>query len=233
MFGLDDQVATMSDGATLLVVVVVALALGLRHATDPDHLAAVTTLIASRKERAARSAARLGFVWGLGHGTSLFVFGLPIVLYRAYLPESLQRDAETAVGLMIVLLAMMLLNRWRLGRFHVQVHEHDGERHSHGARTPVQAYVIGLVHGIGGSAGVGVLLLTSIPSRPLAVVSLGVFAFFTAVSMSLVSSGFGMTLSRPRVRRSFARVAPALGLVSLAFGVWYALGAQSLVPYVF
>ncbi|MFL5937656.1 MAG: hypothetical protein ACJ76U_12525 [Gaiellaceae bacterium] len=233
MLGLDDRIATMSDGATLLVVVVVALALGLRHATDPDHLAAVTTLIASGKERAARSAARLGFVWGVGHGTSLFVFGLPIVLYRAYLPESLQRDAETAVGLMIVVLAMMLLNRWRLGRFHVQVHEHDGERHCHGARTPLQAYVIGLVHGIGGSAGVGVLLLASIPSRPLAIVSLGVFAFFTAVSMSLLSSGFGLTLSRPRVRRSFARVAPALGLVSLAFGVWYALGAQSLVPYVF
>ena len=68
MFGLDDKIATMSDGATLLVVVVVALVLGLRHATDPDHLAAVTTLIASGKERAARSAARLGFVWGLGHG---------------------------------------------------------------------------------------------------------------------------------------------------------------------
>jgi len=89
------------------------------------------------------------------------------------------------------------------------------------------------VHGVGGSAGVGVLLLASIPSRPLAIVSLGVFAFFTAVSMSLLSSGFGLTLCRPRVRRSFARVAPALGLVSLAFGVWYALGAQSLVPYVF
>ena len=232
-FGLDEKIATMSNGATLLVVVVVALALGLRHATDPDHLAAVTTLIASGKERAARSAARLGFVWGLGHGTSLFVFGLPIVLYRAYLPQALQRDAETAVGLMIVLLAVLLLNRWRRGRFHVQVHEHDGERHSHGARTPVQAYVIGLVHGIGGSAGVGVLLLASIPSRPLAIVSLCVFAFFTAVSMSLLSSGFGLALSRPRVRRSFAHIAPALGVVSLAFGVWYALGAQSLVPYVF
>jgi high-affinity nickel permease len=233
MFGLDDRIAGMSDGATLLVVVLVALALGLRHASDPDHLAAVTTLIASGKERATRSAARLGFVWGLGHGTSLFVFGLPIVLYRAYLPESLQHDAETAVGLMIVVLALMLLNRWRLGRFHVQVHEHDGDRHAHGARTPLQAYVIGLVHGIGGSAGVGVLLLASIPDRALAIVSLGVFAFFTAVSMSLLSSGFGLTLSRPRVRRSFARVAPALGVLSLAFGVWYALGAQSLVPYVF
>jgi hypothetical protein len=97
----------------------------------------------------------------------------------------------------------------------------------------LQAYGIGLVHGIGGSAGVGVLLLASIPSHSLAIVCLAVFAFFTAVSMSLLSSGFGLTLSRPRVRRSFAQLAPALGLVSLAFGIWYALGAQSLVPYVF
>ena len=87
MFGLDDRIASFSDGTTMLVVIVVAFVLGLRHASDPDHLAAVTTLIASGKERAARSAARLGLIWGLGHATSLFAFGVPIVLYRAYLPE--------------------------------------------------------------------------------------------------------------------------------------------------
>jgi len=233
MFGLDERIASFSTGTTIGVVIVVALVLGLRHASDPDHLAAVTTLIASGRERAARNAARLGFVWGVGHATSLFVVGLPIVLYRAYLPEALQRATETAVGLMIVLLALALLNRWRLGRFHVQVHTHDGDHHSHGARTPLQAYAIGLVHGIGGSAGVGVLLLASIPSHTVAIVSLGVFALFTALSMSLLSSAFGLTLSRSRARESFARVAPAIGVVSLAFGVWYTLGAQSLVPYGF
>jgi hypothetical protein len=233
MFGLDERIATLSDGTTLLVVIVVAIVFGLRHATDPDHLAAVTTLIASSKERAARSAARLGFIWGLGHATSLFLFGLPIVLYRAYLPETIQRASETAVGVMIVVLALVLLNRSRRGGFHVQVHQHDGERHSHGARTPLQAYSIGVVHGIGGSAGVGVLLLASIPGHALAIASLGVFAFFTAVSMSVLSSGVGLTLSRPRARRAFTHIAPALGLVSLAFGVWYALGSQSLVPYAF
>jgi ABC-type nickel/cobalt efflux system permease component RcnA len=233
MFGLDERIASFSAGTTIGIVILVALVLGLRHATDPDHLAAVTTMLASGKDRAARSAARLGFVWGMGHATSLFAFGVPIVLYRAYLPESVQRDAETAVGVMIVLLALVLLNRWRRGRFHVAVHEHDGDRHSHGARTPLQAYGIGVVHGIGGTAGVGVLLLAAIPNHALALVCLAVFAFFTAVSMSLLSSAFGLTLSRPRVRRSFARLAPALGLLSLVFGVWYALGAQSLVPYMF
>jgi high-affinity nickel permease len=233
MFGLDERIATLSNGTTLLVVIAVAVVFGLRHATDPDHLAAVTTLIASSKERAGRSAARLGFIWGLGHATSLFLFGLPIVLYRAYLPDAIQRASETAVGVMIIVLALILLNRSRRGSFHVQVHSHDGERHSHGARTPLQAYSIGIVHGIGGSAGVGVLLLASIPGHGLAIASLAVFALFTAVSMSVLSSGVGLTLSRPRVRRAFTHVAPALGLFSLAFGVWYALGSQSLVPYAF
>src|SRR5438093_1290926 len=112
MFGLDERIASFSTGTTVGIVIVVALVLGLRHASDPDHLASVT-------------------------------------------------------------------------------------------------------------------------SHSLAIVCLAVFAFCTALSMSLLSSGFGLTLSRPRVRRSFARVAPALGFVTLAFGVWYALGSQSLVPYVF
>jgi len=221
MFGLDDKIAHFSDGTTLLIVVAVAVVLGLRHASDPDHVTAVTTLIASGRDRAARSAARLGLVWGFGHATSLFVLGLPIVLYRAYLPTPVQRDAETAVGVMIVLLAVALLRRTRR------------DVHVHRSRTPLQAYVIGLVHGIGGSAGIGVLLLASIRSHGLAVVSLVVFAFCTAISMAVLSSGFGLTLSRPAARRSFAKLAPAVGVASLAFGIWYALGAQNLVPYAF
>src|SRR5919197_1375317 len=120
MFGLDDRIASFSGGTTLAVVAVVSVLLGLRHATDPDHLAAVTTLIASGRERAARNAARLGFTWGLGHATSLFAFGLPVVLYSAYLPETVQRAAETSVGFLIVLLGALLLVRWRRGFQHVQ-----------------------------------------------------------------------------------------------------------------
>jgi high-affinity nickel permease len=239
MFGLDDRIASLSDGTTLLVVMVVAIVLGLRHASDPDHLAAVTTLIASGKERAARRAGILGLVWGLGHATSLFVFGIPIVLYRAYLPEVVQRGAETTVGLLIVCLAGWLLVRWRRGSLAVHAHGDREPRHAHGpahprkARTRPQAYVIGLIHGLGGSAGVGILLIASIPSHALAVVALAVFAVGTAVSMALLSSGFGLTLSSAPVQRSFQRLAPVLGMVSLAFGIWYALGAQGLLPYYF
>jgi high-affinity nickel permease len=233
MFGLDHMIAHLSDGTALALVVAVSIVLGLRHATDPDHLAAVTTLVASGRERTARAAGRLGFTWGLGHATSLFVFGLPILLFKTYLPESVQQGAETTIGFVIVALAVWLLIRWRRGLF--QVHAHEAHAHGHlaRARSPLQAYGIGLVHGMGGSAGVGVLLLASIHSRAVAVAALALFAFCTAISMALLSTGFGLTLSSEPVQRSFARVAPVLGVASLLFGVWYALGAMSLAPYYF
>ena len=98
MFGLDDWIAGLSEGASILVVLLVAALLGLRHATDPDHIAAMTTLVASGRERIGRSAARLGAWWGLGHAVTLVAFGIPILLAERYLPEGLQRGAETAVA---------------------------------------------------------------------------------------------------------------------------------------
>jgi High-affinity nickel-transport protein len=223
MFGLDERVAGFSDGTTTAIVVLVALLLGLRHASDPDHLTAVTTLIASGRERARARAARLGLTWGLGHATSLFGFGLPVVVAGAYLPERVQSAAETAVGAIIVLLAASLLVRWRRGSLRARAR----------TRTAAQAYGIGLVHGMGGTAGVGVLLLAGIHSAALAVAALGLFAVCTAVSMALLSAGFGAVLDSPPARRSFDRLAPAVGVGSLVFGTWYALGAQGVVPYVF
>ena len=218
MFGLDHALAGASDGTTLLVVLGIALLLGLRHATDPDHLAAVTTLAAGD----GRSAARLGLAWGTGHGTSLFAFGLPIVLYRAYLPSAVQKGAEAAVGALIVGLALSLLVRWHRGAF-------GPHGHPRRTRTRAGAFAIGLVHGTGGSAGVGVLLLAAIPGHGLAVASLGLFAVATAASMTMLSGAFGRTVGA----RPIARIAPVLGTCSLAFGVWYMLGALDLAPYLF
>ena len=223
-----------------LLVFAVAILLGLRHATDPDHLAAVTTLLAST-ERRARDAATLGLAWGAGHALTLFALGVPIVLYRAYLPETVQRVAETGIGFLIAGLAVWLLVRWRRGAFHAHAHDHGDRSHAHlhsnsspphehaRSRTPLGAFAIGLLHGIGGSAGVGILLVSTIDGTALAIAALGILAAFTAVSMTLLTTGFGLTLGR----RSIGRLAPALGVASLAFGLWYALGAQNLLPYYF
>ena len=228
MLGLDDHIAALGTGEVFLVVALVAILLGLRHATDPDHLAAVTTLVAGDDAGRVRRAGRLGLTWGLGHATTLFAFGIPIVLYRSYLPEPVQSGTETAVGGVIVALAVRLLLQWRRGAL-------GPNRHHHGtpARTPLQAYAIGLVHGMGGSAGVGVLLLAAIPSHAEALAALFLFAFCTAISMAAASTTFGFALSRGPVLRSYLTVAPAMGVFSLAFGLWYSLGALSAVPYVF
>lgn len=233
MLGLDDWIAGLSDGASIALVLLVATLLGLRHATDPDHIAAVTTLVASGRQRAARSAARLGAWWGLGHAVTLVVFGVPILLAQRYLPERIQQGAETAVAALIVFLALRLLVRWRHGYFDLHPHPHPQRDHDHAVRTPLGAFGIGLVHGIGGSAGVGILLLAAIPSETLALAALVVLALFTAVSMTIVTTGFGVAISTRPAAGAVATLAPALGLASLAFGVWYAAAAWSLMPYPF
>lgn len=244
MFGLDDHLAALTDGRSLVLVALVAGLLGLRHATDPDHLAAVTTLVAGARERATARAAALGAAWGVGHAATLFAFGLPIVVFDAYLPARLQQGAETAVGVLIVVLAVWLLVRWRRGLFHVHEHRHGREAHVHPhalarshdhrpARTPLGAVGVGLLHGVGGSAGVGILIVATIESTSYAVVALGVLAAGTALSMTALTACFGLTLSARPLARSYARVAPALGVLSLGFGVWYAAAALELAPYYF
>lgn len=249
MFGVDDWIASFSDGGSLWLVALVAILLGLRHAADPDHLAAMSTLIAGSRERAARQAARLGFAWGLGHGTTILVFGLPIVIFDRYLPDRALQVAETLIAAVIVYLAVRLLLRWRRGQLHAHAHEHDGltHKHLHGhaeasarshahpprERSALAAYGIGLMHGAGGSAGVGVLIVASVESVALSVLALVLLAVFTAVSMTMATAGVGLTLDSRPARRAFATVAPALAAVSLAFGLWYGSAAWGFAPYPF
>ena len=242
MFGLDDAITALGEGDSLAVVLVIAVLLGLRHAADPDHLVAVSTLVATEPDRPARRAAGLGLSWGVGHATTLVALGLPVVLFNRYLPQRAQQAAEVLVGLVIMALALRLLFRWRRARLHAHPHAHGGlvhrhlhrhsdehvPRHDHEhvlVRSPVQGYAVGLVHGVGGSAAVGVLLLASIESRSSAALGLLLFVAASAVSMALLSAGVGYLLARGPVRRRFQRLAPVLGGLALAFGTWYALGA--------
>jgi hypothetical protein len=233
VFGVDDWIAGLSEGASIGVVLFVAVLLGLRHAADADHMAAMTTLVASGRERVARSAAELGAWWGVGHGITLVVFGIPILLAGRYLPERVQQSAETAVAVVIVFVALRLLVRWRHGYFDLHAHPHPDREHQHAVRTPAAALGVGVVHGMGGSAGVGVLLLATIPSETVAVASLLLLALFTAVSMTVVTVGFGLTLTARPIASASHAVIPALGALSLAFGVWYAAAAWSLASYPF
>ena len=241
----------MHGSAGVGVVLLISLVLGLRHASDPDHLAAVTTLIASEEEREqARKAGWMGLCWGLGHGTTLVILGLPLVLFNRFLPERVGQIAEVVIGMVIVALAVRLLLRWRRGVFHAHAHSHNGQSdhrhvhshkkdgsHEHGHavphRGPLGAYGIGFVHGIGGSGGLTLLLLSTISGQAEAAVALLIFAAGTAVSMALLSTVFGLAIAGGPLARNFNRVAPILGVLSMAFGVWYALGALGMVVYPF
>jgi high-affinity nickel permease len=240
----------MRGPTTLWAVLVVSLLLGLRHASDADHLAAVTTLIASQERERIRKATSMGLLWGLGHASTLIAVGLPLVVLGQYLPERLGQAAEVAIGLIIVMLAVRLLLRWRRGVFHAHAHSHEsGQTHRHlhshaddpvhehahtvTLRTPLSAYGVGLVHGVGGSGGITLLLLSTIEEPSKAVVALLIFAAGTAVSMALLSSAFGLAIATGPLARNFERVAPVLGVLAAAFGIWYAAGALGIVAYPF
>lgn len=249
MHVLDDWILGLGGGG-LTLAFVVALLLGARHATDADHLTAVSTLILSDDRRGGRRAGVLGLFWGLGHATTLFLFGIPIVMFGASLPDAVGRTAEFLVGAVTAFLAVRLLLRWRRGYFHSHPHRHGDVRHTHPhvhehapkaghpaahphrhaegmGRSPATAFSIGLMHGLGGSAGVGILLVASVADRVNAVAGLLLFAAATALSMALVSAIVGYGLVRGPIAPRLERVVPALGGASLVFGIWYAFNALS------
>lgn len=249
MHGFDAWISGLGGGSIGLGLVA-ALLLGLRHATDPDHVTAVSTLVFSDRRDARRRAGRLGLAWGLGHATTLFAFGLPVVLFGQWLPDLVGRIAEFAIGALIVALAVRLLVRWRRGYLHVHVHEHDGVRHSHPhmhehaaerdhperdahphrhpeslGRSPKEAFGIGLVHGVGGSAGAGVLLVAAASSPAVGTLALLAFATGTALSMGAVSAVVGHGLASGAIGRRLEPLIPVIGVASVLFGIWYAAGA--------
>jgi len=249
MLGLDDTIASLSGGG-LAMALAVAVLLGLRHATDPDHLTAISTLVLSERGGEPHGAGRLGLAWGLGHAVTLVSLGLPFVLLGTRLPDGLQRVAEVAVGTLIAALACRLLARWRRGHFHAHPHSHGAVRHSHPhvhehaghephraahahahahaerlGRSPLAAFGIGLLHGAGGSAAVGVLIVGTTPSAAGGALALALFAAATTASMVLATALFGYGLRRARALRRLAAAVPAFGILSLSFGAWYALSA--------
>jgi hypothetical protein len=227
---LDGWLAQVGAGSATMALLV-AFLLGLRHATDPDHLAAVSTLVLGDGGERARRAGGLGLAWGIGHGGTLVALGLPVVLFGHYLPEPVHRGAEFAVGIIIVVLAVRLLQRWQGGLWlesgasgasgAAALLPREGDR----SRSPLSAFGIGLLHGIGGSAGAGILLVTAHGDRRQAAWALLIFAGASALSMAIVSGAFGYALARGPITRSLAAVTPVFGLGTLAFGVWYALSA--------
>jgi hypothetical protein len=207
---VDTWLTGLFAGAPLLVALAIAFVLGLRHASDPDHLVAVTSLVAAERGGVG-GATRLGAWWGAGHATTLLVVGLPLIALKGELPEWLERGAETAVGLVILALAVRVTYRWLR------------PAHEHRLRSRRQAFGIGVLHGLAGTGAVVVLLIAALPGRLEAAAALAVFAPMSMASMAACTSAFAWVLTRPAVAPVYRVVLmPAMGAFGVLFGLWYA-----------
>jgi hypothetical protein len=208
---LDHIITGLFQGAPLAVALGIAFLLGLRHASDPDHLVAVTSLVAA-DDGDTRHAARLGAWWGVGHAAALLALGVPLIAFKAQLPGWLESGAEKAIGAVILLLAARVIYRWARPRARVLK-----------LRTNHQAASIGMLHGLAGTGAVVVLLIAALPTQLEATLALAIFAPMTMVSMAMCTAGFAWVLTRPAIEPLYRTVlVPGLGVFGVMFGLWYA-----------
>jgi ABC-type nickel/cobalt efflux system permease component RcnA len=233
---LDHLITSLFDGAPLAVALGIAFLLGARHASDPDHLVAVTSLVAA-EDGDTRKAARFGAWWGIGHASALLALGIPLIAFKAGLPAWLESGAEKAIGIVILLLAARVIYKWARGDYRAQAHAHehghprrrhlrDGTRPHHAhvkVRSRDQALAIGLLHGLAGTGAVVVLLIAALPSQLEAALALGVFAPMSVASMAACTAAFAWVLTRPVIEPLYRTVLiPGLGAFGVMFGLWYA-----------
>jgi hypothetical protein len=241
----------------VLPIVMLGFFLGMRHATDPDHVIAITTIVS--RQRTIRSAMLIGSVWGVGHTLTIMVVGGAIILFDVVIPPRLGLTMELAVALMLVLLGILNLTgfmQWiqvnlaSAGEPHSHGHSHGDYFHSHlhghepGAhghredRTPqawldqrlawlglyqtLRPFVVGVVHGLAGSAAVALLVLATIPNPVWATAYLLLFGVGTIAGMMLITGAIGAPFAYTAARlvrfnRSLGFVS---GLLSLGFGLF-------------
>lgn len=243
---------------TLLSITALGFFLGMRHATDPDHVIAVTTIVS--RQRSLGHAALIGVFWGLGHTITILGVGSAIILFGLVIPPRIGLSMELSVGLMLVLLGVLNLSgimRWiseTLTPFgsHPQEHphEHGYYVHSHlhvtgireasdagdslplnwtehafhrlGLYQIIRPLVVGVVHGLAGSAAVALLVLTTIRVPSWAVFYLLVFGVGTVAGMMLITAVIAVPFkfSKSRFVRLNRGMGLASGLVSLGFGLF-------------
>jgi ABC-type nickel/cobalt efflux system permease component RcnA len=221
--------------------------LGMAHALDADHLAAVAAMVDRRD--GMRSLILRGAAWGLGHTVSLFVICTCVVLLGLSISGGLEAALELAVGLMIVALGVRVLVRFRRDRIHIHVHEHDGSRHIHahshagesmdhdrsphdhghaGARTQLATFAVGLLHGAAGSAGLLVLTVAATDSLLEAVLYFATFGIGSLVGMAALTGMASLPLSMIQRGTRWMKTATALSISGLAIWIGGSLAVHSL-----
>jgi len=178
--------------------------LGFRHAFEPDHLAAVTTL--ASRQGSLWSAARLGLAWGLGHTVTVGAIALLVIVLGVRLPASLWPAAELAVAALLVLLGGTVVWRYARGRWHMHLHAHDlnphfhlhshaqgaGHAHLHASADARRSLGFGIAHGLAGSGAIAVLLVAAAPTAGLRLTYFAAFGAGTILGMLMVSFTLGL-----------------------------------------
>lgn len=211
--------------------------LGLKHATDADHLAAVSTIVTDRKS--LWSSALVGGLWGLGHTISLLIAGIFVLLMNFEISETTERVLEFGVGIMLVFLGLNVLRKlFAGGHLHFHTHEHGELMHAHphihkldelnephthhGLSLSPRALFIGMVHGLAGSAALMLLVIPTIESRALGLLYIAVFGVGSIGGMMLMSFFIGLPFHFTALRfHRFNHVLQGVaGLLSVALGFW-------------
>jgi len=176
--------------------------LGLRHALDVDHLAAVSTIVSQR--RGLWRSSLIGAAWGLGHTVSLVAVAVGVIGLHAQISPAVGRLLELGVAGMLIVLGLNLLRSVASGRVHVHRHMHAGRPHAHPHRhAPARPdhdhgpsgrrpFLVGLVHGLAGSAALMLAVVAAIPSPALALAYVGVFGIGSVGGMAVMSTLFAI-----------------------------------------
>jgi ABC-type nickel/cobalt efflux system permease component RcnA len=229
--------------ALLWSAVVLGFVLGLRHALDPDHVVAVSTIVSG--EPSWRRSSLIGSFWGLGHATSLLVLGGIIVAFRINITELQARRLEIIVSVMLVGLGIYAVRAARAGfRLHAHTHTHEGtgtgekkehvhlhthqphaqpvHQHEHTLKFGLRPYAIGLVHGIAGSGGLALLVMATARTKSEGFLYMTALAFGAMVGMGILSALLTLPLSAMRTRYEtlHLRFQFTSGVCSVAFGLW-------------
>lgn len=230
--------SSMVHSFPLAATLALGFVLGLKHALDADHLAAVSTF-ASEYKSVWRSSL-VGVYWGLGHSAALLVFGAAVILFRLTLTARVSQYLDFAVGCMLILLGVNVFRKLRKDPVvHVHTHEHDGTAHSHlhfhaghaehdhshrVFRVGGKPFVVGVVHGLAGTAAVLLLFVSTIPSILLAFATILIFGAGTIGGMMVMSAlmSVPVALAAGRLAAIERGVRLAAGLFSFGFGVFLA-----------
>lgn len=219
-------------------VLTFGLLLGLKHAVEADHLAAVTTFVSERKS--ILGASLVGGLWGAGHTLSLLVAGIAVILFHLRISERTALALEFCVGLMLVALGANALRKLlRGGTVHLHWHHHGTHVHAHphvhdvpdereaphthhGLRLSARPFLVGMVHGLAGSAALMLLVLSTISSPVAGLLYILVFGIGSVGGMMLMSAlvGLPLTLTANRFARAHFVVRCLAGIFSLGFGLF-------------